>query len=69
MPIVQAVFCHDEFALGIEHDEIGIVSSGNSTLARIATSESTRDFGHPARQIEKRESSSAGFSPHEGQRY
>ncbi len=32
MPVMQSVFGHNEFAVGIEHNEVRIVPSGNSTL-------------------------------------
>ena len=34
MPVMQSVFRHNEFAVRIEHNEIRIVSRGNSTFAR-----------------------------------
>ena len=69
MPVMQSVFGHNEFAVGIEHDEIRIVPSGKSALARVATSESSRLCRHPTRQIEQGESSPAGFRPHQRERH
>src|SRR5579864_1995731 len=69
MPVVQPVFCHNEFAVGVEHNEIRVVSSGNSTLALAATGESSRCRCHPACEIEQRETSFANFSPHQRQSY
>ena len=69
MPIVQSVLGDSEFALGIEHDEVCIVSSRNSPLARAAASQLGRCRGHPACQIEQRETSLARLSPHQRQRY
>ena len=35
MPIVQFVLGHNEFAIGIEHDEVCIVARRNPALARV----------------------------------
>src|SRR5580693_10745988 len=38
MPVMQSVFRHDEFAIGIEYNKIRIVARGKSALARVTTS-------------------------------
>src|SRR3981081_4648612 len=37
MPVVQSIFCHNEFAVGLEHDEVCITPRGDPTLARVKT--------------------------------
>src|SRR5271170_3526732 len=64
MPVMQFVFGHYKFTVGIEDNEIRIVSRCDSTFVPSATGQSSRFSGHPAGQIEQGESSTAGFCPH-----
>ena len=67
MPVVQSIFRHNEFAVGIEHNEIRIVSCCDLSLARSATSQLSRCRSHPACQIEQGEPSLASFGPNQRQ--
>ena len=44
MPVVQPVFGHHEFRVGIEHDKIRVASCGDSALARLASGQAARDL-------------------------
>ena len=69
MPVVQSIFCHNEFAVGIEHDEVCITPRGNPALARVTTGQSGRGRCHPACHIAQCESSPACLTPHQRQSY
>src|SRR3977135_4105480 len=69
MPVVQSIFCHNEFAVGIEHHEVCITPRGNPALARVTTGQSGRGRCHPACHIAQCESSPACLTPHQRQSY
>src|SRR5579859_2745752 len=41
MPVVQSVFRHNKFAVGIKHNEVSIAARGDVTFVRIATSKAS----------------------------
>ena len=69
MAVMQSIFRDNEFALGFKDDEIRVIASGNTALARVAASKASRPSCHPARQIEQRESALVGLGPHQRQGY
>src|ERR1700722_7454843 len=69
MPVIQFVFRYNKFAVGIKYNKIRIVARRDPAFARLATGEPRRALSHPVDQIDQLESSSAGFGPHQRQRY
>ena len=63
--IVQAVFGDDESAFGIEDDEVGVVACGEAAFAFVAAGKSCGSLGHPARDIDERETALRGFRVHQ----
>ena len=68
IPVMQPIFGDQEFGVGIEHDQVCVVSSSNSAFTGMAASETGGTFGHPTCDIRQRESPFAGFGPHDWQR-
>ncbi len=64
---MQSVFAHYEFAFGIEHHQVGIVSRSESAFARLAAGKICGGARHPARDIVQRKSALAGFGVHQGE--
>jgi hypothetical protein len=69
MPVVQFVFRHSDLAIRFEYHEIRIVAGSNAALVQVAPRQAGRPSGHPLGNIAKRESSSAGFRPHDWKRH
>jgi hypothetical protein len=51
MAEMQMIFGDDELALGIEDDEVGVVSSGDAPFAICAAGEVCGSFGHPTSDV------------------
>ena len=64
MAVVQSFLGHDEFAVWLKDNEVGVVASDEAALARVAAGKASWGRGHPLRQILQRESALAGLSPH-----
>src|SRR6516165_10465435 len=67
MSVVQVLLADLRLLLGIENNEVGIVSGRQLSLVSVASGELRRFLRHPACDVGKREGSLLGLGPHYGQ--
>src|SRR5450631_3812737 len=68
IPVVKPLGCDLKGRIRIEYDQVRIVSGSNATLAILAARQSSRTLGHPAGNVQQRESSLTGLGPHHCER-
>src|SRR5207245_9159049 len=68
MTILKTVLCNLELRIRLEHDEIGVIPSGDATFAALAAGQPRRAFCQPTCEVRQRQSPASGLGPHHGER-
>src|ERR1700746_191273 len=67
MSVVQPFFVYNKLALRIEHDQVCVISRGNSSFAGLTSGQAGRSLGHPAHDVEQGKSALVGIGPDQWQ--
>src|SRR5215472_13115176 len=64
MTVIQPLLGHSKLTLGIEHDEVGVVSRGEAAFPAVASRQLRGTFCHPPSDIAERKSPRARLGKH-----